>query len=62
MTKKNYVMTMELRLVKKTIEVRRPNCWRDDEFEYLEQKWVCPDTGEFEWRPVPTTYVTERLD
>ena len=56
------VATAELRFVEKRVEVRFYDCKRDDEFEYLEQKWVCPDTEEFEWREVPTIHVTERRD
>ena len=56
------VATAELRYVEKTVEVRFSDLFRDDDFEYLEQKWVCPDTEEFEWRAVPTIHVTERID
>ncbi len=58
----NYVVTMELRFINKTIEVRHPKCWGDHEFEFLEQKWVCLNTGKFEWRPVPRVCVTERIE
>jgi hypothetical protein len=54
--------TAELRFVEKTIEVRFPDCYRDNEFKYLEQKWVCSGTGKVEWRQVPTIHVTEIID
>lgn len=54
------VATAELRYVEKIVELRYEDCYRDDEFKFLEQKWVCSDTGESEWRPVPTIHVTER--
>ena len=56
------VATAELRYVEKTVEVRFSDLFRDDDFEYLEQKWVCSDTEEFEWREVHTIHVTERTD
>jgi len=54
--------TAELRYVEKSVEVRYKDFYRDDEFEYLEQKWVNPESGESEWRPIPTIHVTERTD
>ena len=52
-TEKNYVITMELRCVEK---------YSSQIFKYWEQKWVCSNTGESEWREVPTIYIWETYD